>query len=72
MARSQTRGDSWHKAESGRRQARRERALRAADRKALDQLNDSIEAAEKALKDLRAELSRGSRTLLKDVDSGIA
>jgi nucleoid-associated protein YgaU len=36
---------------------------------ALDRLNESIEAAEKALKDLRAEMSRGSRTLLKDVDS---
>ncbi len=36
---------------------------------ALDRLNESIEAAEKALKDLRAEMSRGSRTLLKDVDT---
>ena len=36
---------------------------------ALDRLNESIEAAEKALKDLRAEMSRGSRALLKDVDN---
>ena len=36
---------------------------------ALDRLNESIDAAEKALKDLRAEMSRGSRTILKDVDT---
>jgi ABC-type transporter Mla subunit MlaD len=35
---------------------------------ALGRLNDSIEAAERALKDLRSEMSRGSRELLKDVD----
>jgi hypothetical protein len=31
-------------------------------------LSDSIEAAEAALKDLRSEMSRGSRELLKDLD----
>ena len=41
----------------------------ARGQKALDQLHESIEAAEKALKDLRSEMSGGSRTLLKDVDS---
>jgi hypothetical protein len=35
---------------------------------ALGRLNDSIEAAQAALKDLRAEMSRGSRDLVKDVD----
>jgi hypothetical protein len=35
---------------------------------ALGRLNDSIEAAQAALKDLRSEMSRGSRELLKDVD----
>jgi hypothetical protein len=35
---------------------------------ALDRLNDSIDAAQAALKDLRSEMSRGSRELLKDVD----
>ena len=36
---------------------------------ALDRLNESIEAAEKALKELRGEMSRGSRALLKDMDN---
>jgi ABC-type transporter Mla subunit MlaD len=36
---------------------------------ALERLNDSIEAAQAALKDLRSEMSRGSRELLKDVDT---
>jgi ABC-type transporter Mla subunit MlaD len=35
---------------------------------ALGRLNDSIEAAERALKDLRSGMSRGSRELLGDVD----
>jgi predicted nucleic acid-binding Zn-ribbon protein len=35
---------------------------------ALGRLNDSIEAAQAALKDLRSEMSRGSRELLKDLD----
>jgi ABC-type transporter Mla subunit MlaD len=35
---------------------------------ALGRLNDSIESAQKALKDLRGEMSRGSRELLSDVD----
>jgi hypothetical protein len=35
---------------------------------ALGRLTDSIEAAQAALKDLRSEMSRGSRELLKDVD----
>jgi hypothetical protein len=34
---------------------------------ALERLQDSIEAAETALKDLRGEVSRDSRDLLKDV-----
>lgn len=36
---------------------------------ALERLNDSIEAAQAALKDLRSEMGRGSRELLKDVDT---
>jgi ABC-type transporter Mla subunit MlaD len=35
---------------------------------ALGRLNDSIESAQTALKDLRGEMSRGSRELLSDVD----
>ena len=35
---------------------------------ALGRLNDSIESAQAALKDLRGEMSRGSRELLSDVD----
>src|ERR671910_1265091 len=35
---------------------------------ALGRMNDSIEAAQAALKDLRSEMSRGSRDLLKDLD----
>jgi ABC-type transporter Mla subunit MlaD len=35
---------------------------------ALGRLDDSIESAQAALKDLRAEMSRGSRELLSDVD----
>lgn len=45
------------------------RARASGGHPALDRLHESIEAAEKALKDLRAEMSRGSRTLLKDVDT---
>ena len=40
----------------------------ARGQQALDRLHESIEAADKALKDLRSEMSRGSRALLKDVD----
>jgi ABC-type transporter Mla subunit MlaD len=35
---------------------------------ALGRLSDSIDAAQVALKDLRSEMSRGSRELLKDLD----
>ena len=35
---------------------------------ALGRLSDSIDAAQAALKDLRSEMSRGSRELLRDVD----
>jgi ABC-type transporter Mla subunit MlaD len=37
--------------------------------KALERVNDSIDAAQAALKDLRSEMSRGSRELLKDVET---
>jgi hypothetical protein len=36
--------------------------------KALQRLHDSVDAAEGALKDLRKEMSRGSRELLTDVE----
>jgi hypothetical protein len=36
--------------------------------RALDRLNKSISAAEGALKDLRSELGRGGRDLVKDLD----
>ncbi len=35
---------------------------------ALDRLGGSLEAAQEALKDLRGELSKGGRDLLKDLD----
>jgi hypothetical protein len=35
---------------------------------ALRRLTDSIEASQAALKDLRSEMSRGSRDLLTDID----
>jgi uncharacterized membrane-anchored protein YhcB (DUF1043 family) len=46
-------------------------AVRSRFRYTLSQgreLNDSIEASQAALKDLRSEMSRGSRELLKDLD----
>jgi sugar-specific transcriptional regulator TrmB len=36
---------------------------------ALDRLTRSVEAAQDALKDLRKELSRGTREILKDLDT---
>ncbi|MGE5636474.1 MAG: hypothetical protein ACM3UV_05995 [Nocardioidaceae bacterium] len=45
------------------------RSSKPAGQVALDRLGDSIEAAQAALKDLRSEMSRGSRELLKDVDT---
>jgi ABC-type transporter Mla subunit MlaD len=51
-----------------RRPATRRRTGTAGAPDALARLNDSIEAAQAALKDLRSEMSRGSRELLKDVD----
>lgn len=47
----------------------RKTGSRSAGDKALETLNDSIDAAQAALKDLRSEMSRGSRELLKDVES---
>lgn len=51
-----------------RRPATRQRRGGSGGRDALGRLNDSIEAAQAALKDLRSEMSRGSRELLKDLD----
>src|SRR6202162_3741028 len=45
------------------------RRAKQAGSAALDRLRASIEAAEKALKDLQGEVSRDSRDLLKDVGS---
>jgi hypothetical protein len=45
------------------------RRAKKAGSTALDRLQASIEAAETALKDLRSELSRDSRHLLKDLDT---
>jgi hypothetical protein len=36
--------------------------------KSLERLHDSIDAAQAALTDVRSEMSRGSRVLLKDVE----
>jgi ABC-type transporter Mla subunit MlaD len=51
-----------------RRPATRQRGAASGGPDALGRLNDSIEAAQAALKDLRSEMSRGSRELLSDVD----
>ena len=51
-----------------RRPAARQRGAGSGGPDALGRLNDSIEAAQAALKDLRSEMSRGSRELLRDVD----
>ena len=51
-----------------RRPATRQRGAGSGGPDALGRLNDSIEAAQAALKELRSEMSRGSRELLKDVD----
>ena len=51
-----------------RRPATRQRGAASGGPDALGRLNDSIEAAQAALKDLRSEMSRGSRELLKDLD----
>jgi ABC-type transporter Mla subunit MlaD len=51
-----------------RRPATRQRSAAGGGTDALGRLNDSIEAAQAALKDLRSEMSRGSRELLKDLD----
>ena len=51
-----------------RRPATRQRGAAGGGPDALGRLNDSIDAAQAALKDLRSEMSRGSRELLKDLD----
>ena len=51
-----------------RRPATRQRGAAGGGPDALGRLDDSIEAAQAALKDLRSEMSRGSRDLLKDLD----
>jgi ABC-type transporter Mla subunit MlaD len=56
------------KTQTGRPATRRRTAAAGGEPDALGRLNDSIEAAQTALKDLRSEMSRGSRELLKDVD----
>jgi hypothetical protein len=52
--------------ETGRTAGRRRPA--AGGQSAYERLTASVEAAEVALKELRGELGRGSRELLKDVD----
>ena len=54
-----------------RRPATRQRGAASGGPDALGRLNDSIEAAQAALKDLRSEMSRGSRDLLKDLDKAL-
>jgi ABC-type transporter Mla subunit MlaD len=51
-----------------RRPATRQHAGAGRTPDALGRLSDSIDAAQAALKDLRSEMSRGSRDLLKDLD----
>jgi ABC-type transporter Mla subunit MlaD len=44
-------------------------STRSKGEKSLQRLHESIEAAERAVKDVRTEMGRGSRTLLKDVEA---
>jgi hypothetical protein len=46
----------------------RGRSSRGGGSAPLDRLGDSIDAAQDALKDVRGELSKGGRDLLKDLD----
>jgi ABC-type transporter Mla subunit MlaD len=41
----------------------------SAGEKSLERVHDAIEAAQAALNDLRSEMNRGSRVLLKDVET---
>jgi ABC-type transporter Mla subunit MlaD len=41
---------------------------RSGGEKSLDRVRDSIDAAQAALKDVRSEMNRSSRVLLKDVE----
>lgn len=49
-------------------QARRSTTTTARRPRALNRLEKSVDAAQSALKDLRAELGRGGRDLVKDLD----
>jgi hypothetical protein len=51
-----------------RRPAARQRGAASGGPDALGRLSDSIDAAQAALKDLRSEMSRDSRELVKDLD----
>jgi hypothetical protein len=53
-------------------QARRSTKKTAARPRALTRLEKSIEAAQGALKDLRTELGRGGRDLLKDLEKTLS
>lgn len=53
---------------SSKRTASRRSKSGAGD-KALERLHQSVDAAEAALKDVRSEMSRGSRELLKDLET---
>ena len=45
------------------------RKTRSSGEKSLERVHDSIDAAQAALKDVRSEMNRGSRVLLKDVET---
>jgi hypothetical protein len=53
---------------SGSTTRRASTAKRGKGHTALDRLTKSVDAAQDALKDLRGEMSKGSSTILKDVD----
>jgi ABC-type transporter Mla subunit MlaD len=53
-------------------QARRSATTTARRPRSLNRLEKSIEAAQSALKDLRAELGRGGRDLVKDLDKTLS
>jgi hypothetical protein len=61
-------GDVAERKTQPRRTGASKRSGRRGGEDALRRLTDSIEASQAALKDLRSEMSRGSRDLVADVD----
>jgi ABC-type transporter Mla subunit MlaD len=58
-------------AQTGRKRTASGRSKSGAGDKALERLHQSVDAAEAALKDVRSEMSRGSRDLVKDLEKAL-